>query len=110
MTELTLIYTTFERLEDAELVCQKLLEEGLIACANLMPAGRSLYWWKSQIQKTDETFVFIKTTPLLASRAKARLEALHPYDTPCILQLPTDSINSAYAQWLKSSIFGPTPR
>ncbi|NBO19039.1 MAG: divalent-cation tolerance protein CutA, partial [Proteobacteria bacterium] len=40
------VYSTFPNKEEALSVCGKLLEERLIACANLLPEMTAVYRWQ----------------------------------------------------------------
>ena len=40
--------------KDAQSLLKKLLEQRVVACGNIMPTVRSLYWWKGSIQNDEE--------------------------------------------------------
>src|SRR5262245_13494172 len=46
---------------DAEKVARTLLEERLIACANLLKGVSSFYWWEGKIENSAETLLVLKT-------------------------------------------------
>jgi len=108
MAELQLIYTTWPDAALAETAARILLEERLIACANIFPAGRSIFRWEGQIQAEAETVVILKTGAGRASAVRERVSALHPYDTPAIVGIPAlDGATSAsFAAWVDAETRG----
>lgn len=95
-----LIWCPFPDSASAQDAAGVLLDEGLIACANVMPAMVSLYQWQGQRHQDEETGMLMKTDAALLARAIARLEALHPYETPAILGWRCDATTPATAAWL----------
>ncbi|WP_336979090.1 divalent-cation tolerance protein CutA [Altererythrobacter fulvus] len=95
-----LIWSPFASEEDAAAAATILLDEGLIACANLMPAVRSLYQWLGERGDSRECGVLFKTEAGLLARAIARLEEIHPYDAPAIVGWEADRCGTATAGWL----------
>lgn len=79
-----------------------LLEERLIACANIFPAGRSVFRWEGRIEDASETIALFKTRASRAEALRDRLITLHPYDEPCVLALDVDADKSAagFLAWI----------
>lgn len=99
-----LLYTTWPEGAAAEAAAQTLLEERLIACANIMAAGRSIFRWEGRVNAEPETVALFKTSKARAGAARTRLLDLHPYDEPCIMALPADTALSAagFVSWVVS--------
>ena len=95
-----LIWCPFPDATSAQAAADVLLDEGLIACANLMPGMTSISIWQGQKQQDTETGVLMKTNAVVLERAIARLNALHPYEAPAILGWPCDSAAPATTAWL----------
>lgn len=85
-----------------ERIARQLLQERLIACANLLPAVRSLYWWEGRIDDGAEMLMLMKTTVDRTEALKQRLPALHPYDVPELLFLPVADGLEPYLGWVVS--------
>jgi periplasmic divalent cation tolerance protein len=100
-----LFYVTCPDTETAKKISMILLEERLIACANILPGMESLYWWEGKIDSAKEVVLILKSTTIVSSRIIARVESLHPYNTPCILTLPIENGSESYIRWLKGSLF-----
>ena len=97
---LLLALTTIGSREEAESIARTLLEERLVACANLLPGCRSLYLWQGALEEADETLVLFKTTRNRYRAFEERLRALHPYELPEIVALSPDAVLPAYAAWV----------
>ena len=94
------IWTTFADEDSALEAASTLLDEKLIACANLVPGLRSLYLWRGERGEARECGVLFKTEAALLEQACARLAELHPYDTPAVAGWRVDATAAATADWL----------
>jgi periplasmic divalent cation tolerance protein len=89
---------------EAEGLARKLLEERLIACANLFSGVRSLYWSEGKIENAAETMLVLKTTASRINALMRRVRELHSYTVPEVLALPIMESNPAYAAWVLKQI------
>lgn len=94
-----IIYITHPNMKEAKRVCEALLKEKLIACANYFPIESS-YWWKGKIENTKEIVSIVKTRKSNWAKVKKAVETLHPYEIPCIMKLEVES-NKSYSDWIK---------
>ena len=95
-----LIYTVFASREDARDIATRLLEERLVACANVIGQVEALFDWDGERGKGAEIAVLFKTHADRLGDAVRRLEAIHPYDTPAILGWRADASGAATEAWL----------
>jgi periplasmic divalent cation tolerance protein len=95
-----LIWSPFESEDAAEKAAAQLLDEGLVACANILPGVRSLYVWQGVRGDARECGVLFKTDATLLDKAIARLAAIHPYETPAIAGWRADATAPGTATWL----------
>jgi len=99
-----IVLTTADNPKEAAHLARTLVEEGLAACATMIPAVQSIYRWQGEIQLSTETMVMLKTGPDQLPALQARLLALHTYQTPEFLVLPVESGSKAYLDWLHASL------
>jgi periplasmic divalent cation tolerance protein len=104
-----LIWCPFPDSASAEAAADALLDEGLIACANLLPGMRSRFLWQGQRGAAEEVGALLKTNAALLRAAIARLASLHPYDEPAILGWLCDAAAPATAAWLAALTGGGAP-
>ena len=99
-----IVLTTADNPKEASQLARTLVEEGLAACATLIPAVQSIYRWEGQIQLATETMVLLKTGPEQLAALEARLLELHSYQTPEFLVLPVEAGSRSYLKWLHASL------
>ena len=95
-----LIYTVFAERDEARAVAKHLLDERLIACANVIGRTEALFEWDGERDEGEEIAVLFKTHADRLDAAVARLEQLHPYDTPAILGWRADASGAVTGAWL----------
>lgn len=95
-----LIWCPFASEEDATRIADALLAEGLVACANIIPAMRSLYVWNGERGEAREAGALFKTEATLLARAVERLAELHPYDQPAVIGWPAAEAPAGTRAWL----------
>lgn len=93
------IWCPFPDEESARAIASTLLDEKLIGCANLLGPMTSLFEWDEERGEGREAGVLFKTDDSLLESAMARLEELHPYDTPAILGWPCIA-SAGTREWL----------
>ena len=82
MTDALIVFSTFGSEDDAARVARVLVEERLVACANLLPGARSIYAWEGKVADEREVVVLMKTRKQDWTALVSRLHELHPYETP----------------------------
>lgn len=97
-------YITVPTPEQAEIIAQRLVEQGLVACANIFPAITSLYEWEGKIAKESETVIIAKTTQNQEQAIIDLVKKNHPYDCPCIVFHPIQGGNNEYLNWVEKQV------
>jgi periplasmic divalent cation tolerance protein len=87
---------------EARAVAGALLDEKLIACANIVPGMVSLYEWQGERGEAREVGVLFKTRRALAQALLTRLDQLHSYQTPAITGWYADAAAPGTLEWLGS--------
>jgi len=97
-----LVWCPFPDAIVAASVAERLLDDGLIACANILPAMTALYVWNGERGTSDEVGVLFKTNSGALDELTERIVDLHPYDTPAVLGWHCDAASSGTSAWLAS--------
>ena len=103
MTDIVFIYVAHPELEAARALGRKLVEEGLAACANILPGMRSVYRWQGQVEEASEVVMILKTRADLLPDVQARVRAEHPYECPCVAAVPVAGGDPGYLAWIAQS-------
>ena len=99
--DLALVLSTLPDAAAAERLVERLVEERLIACANLLPGVVSIFRWSARVQREEEVLVLMKTAPPLVERLFERISELHPYEVPEMVSLSADAVSNAYCRWVR---------
>ena len=100
-----LIWCPFPDEASARAAAAALLDERLIACANLMPGMQSLFAWRGTRDEGRETGALFKTAAERLDAAMRRLAALHPYESPAITGWTVRAEEGTLA-WLREETSG----
>ncbi|MFQ5887543.1 MAG: divalent-cation tolerance protein CutA [Candidatus Hydrothermarchaeales archaeon] len=95
------VYITTPDKEEAEKIGETIVGERLAACANIIPNMSSIYWWKDEMEKSDETVLLLKTKEENTEAIVRRVKELHSYENPCIVALPILKGSREYLEWIK---------
>ncbi|MHA3770704.1 divalent-cation tolerance protein CutA [Verrucomicrobiota bacterium sgz303538] len=98
-----LVLSTFGTADEARRIARTLVEERLVACANLLPPIESIYRWKGEIEVSAETLVLFKTVTDNYPQLETRLRELHPYEEPEIVAIRVDTGLPSYLRWVDES-------
>ena len=98
--------TTDSRAEAMELV-RAAVEARLAACGQVAGPVASTYWWNDEVERSEEWFVFFKTTAERYEQLTALLLEQHSYDEPEIIAVPIVGGSAAYLSWLRDETSGP---
>ena len=100
MKDIILIYITFPSLEEASRAARILVEENIIACANIIPKIFSVYKWEGKINNSEESVLIAKTASDNWNMLEQRVKELHPYECPCIAAMPITKCSPEFHEWV----------
>jgi periplasmic divalent cation tolerance protein len=98
--ELVVVFSTVPDRETGVRIGRALVEEHLIACANLVPGLTSIYRWEGEVRADDELLLIMKTARARTPALTDRFAELHPYAVPELITLPVVSGLPAYCAWV----------
>lgn len=96
----SVVLATVPDAEAGRRLARTLLQERLIACANLVAGVTSLYRWEGEVREEGEGLLVMKTRSALVPRLVARIPELHPYALPEVLALRVEDGLPAYCRWV----------
>ncbi len=100
MTDVRVVLVTAPEAEVAEAICRTLLEERLIACANVLSGMTSIYRWEGKVERDSEVLLILKTGAAKVPRLVDRVSELHPYEVPEVLSLEVGTGLDDYLNWV----------
>lgn len=96
----SLIWCPFPSEDEARAVASALLDEELVACANIIPGMISLYEWDGDRGEAREVGVLFKSHPSCIAELLPRLAQLHSYKSPAIMHWDASASPDATINWL----------
>jgi periplasmic divalent cation tolerance protein len=99
-SNIRVVLSTVSDRDAAARLARQLVDERLIACANLLPGITSIYRWKDEVQTEGEVLMILKTQAAALDRLVQRLQEIHPYDVPEVVCLPVGFTAAPYARWV----------
>jgi len=97
------IHWTAGTLDEARKVCRYLVQERLVACAQIVPWIESVFMWNNQLETAQESKILLKTRMKHYDQVKNIIEENSSYEVPEITYVRLDGGNEAYFAWLEES-------
>jgi periplasmic divalent cation tolerance protein len=99
---LRLVYITTPTKDEAKSIARALLEQKLVACANIIDGMTSLYEWEGEIKEESECILLLKAPYHNIARITKRVKSIHSADVPCVvsLTLTEQEGNEAFLDWI----------
>lgn len=95
-----LVFITVPSREVGQQIADTLLENRLVACANIVPQITSIYHWQGTINQDDELLLIAKTKATLFDTLATTVKNHHPYDVPEVIAMPIVSGSTEYLTWI----------
>ena len=97
-----IVTTTVATRDAARQIAGALLAERLAACVQLLEI-ESHYIWRGEQKAEPEVMLLIKTRAALFEQVIARIQTLHPYETPEIVAQTFSAGFAPYLSWIQES-------
>ncbi|MCJ2182241.1 divalent-cation tolerance protein CutA [Novosphingobium sp. 1949] len=95
-----LVWSPFADEASALAAARTLVAEGLARCGNVVPGLTSVFAWQGTIDTAREAGLLLKTRADRLDALIARLETIHPYDTPAVFGWVCDASGQGTLEWL----------
>ena len=96
------VYMTAGSIEEAKSIGQILVGQNLAACVNLLENMTSIYKWEEKLEESQEVVMIAKARKSLIPKLIEKVNSIHSYDCPCILELPIQGGNPDFLIWIES--------
>ena len=103
MDKAVVILITSPKKEAAKLA-NRLLEERLAACVNIVSEVNSLFWWDGKIDSSRETLLIVKSKEAFLGEVVGLVKSIHSYSIPEIIALPVIGGNEEYLSWINKCV------
>lgn len=101
MNNMSVVYATFENLDEARRVGEDLVARRAAVCVNIIPRMISIYRWQNEFHNSEEVILLAKTKKDLARNAIDEIKRLHSEDTPAIFELTVGQVERNFAEFVE---------
>lgn len=98
------VHWTSGSLDEARKIARFLVQERLVACAQIIPWIESVFMWNNQLDTAQESKVILKTKEKHYEAIKKTIKQNCTYEVPEILFFKIEGGNQEYLDWLNSSV------
>lgn len=95
-----LVYVTTPSETEAVDIGRALVEQHLVACANIINGMKSIYRWGGKIEEGIETILILKTVGENVDKVSQKIKSLHSDDCPCVVVLDINGGNEDFLNWI----------
>lgn len=103
MSDFIEIHWTSGSLDEARKISRYLVQERLVACAQVIPWIESVYMWNNKLETTQESKIVLKTCKDLFEKIKEVILQNSKYEVPEITFFTIEGGNREYLDWLRES-------
>ena len=106
MNELIIIKTTVKNKVTKENIINELIKNDYVSCINVIENVSSYYKWQGNVENEKEDILFIKTMKRNEKLVYEVIRVIHDYETPEIMTIAINNIDSSYLNWANESVVG----
>lgn len=104
MTQFIEIQWTSGSLDEARRVCRYVVQERLVACAQIIPWVETIYMWDNKLETAQESKIVMKARSDQFEAIKAIIVENSSYEVPEITFRAIEGGNEAYMKWMEETI------
>lgn len=104
MSNIKLAYITCKNNKEANQIASKLINNNLIACANIISNVQSIFKWKNKLTKNKETILIAKTKKSKTKNIMSIVSEIHSYENPCIVFFDIKEGSKQFLTWVNQCL------
>jgi uncharacterized protein involved in tolerance to divalent cations len=106
MNELIIIKTTVKNKFTRDNIINELIQNDYVSCINVIENVFSHYKWQGKVKNEKEDILLIKTMKRNEKLVYEIIRVIHDYETPEIITIAINNIDSSYLNWVNESVVG----
>lgn len=104
MDKLIIIKTTVKNKIIKNNIINELIINDYVSCINVIENVSSHYKWQGKVESEREDILFIKTMKRNEKLVYEVIRAIHDYETPEIITIDVNNVDSSYLNWTNESV------
>lgn len=97
------VHWTSGSIDEARKISRFLVQERLVASAQIIPWIEAIYLWNQQLETDQESKIVLKTLKRNCSKIEEIIKANSSYEIPEIIYIHIDGGSADYLDWLAES-------
>tara|TARA_X000000950_G_scaffold15752_1_gene17102 strand:- start:281 stop:613 length:333 start_codon:yes stop_codon:yes gene_type:complete len=106
MNELIIIKTTVKNKVTRDNIINELIQNDYVSCINVIENVFSHYKWQGKVENEEEDILLIKTMKRNEKLVYEVIRVIHDYETPEIITIAINNIDSSYLNWANETVVG----
>ncbi|HXV62996.1 MAG TPA: divalent-cation tolerance protein CutA [Vicinamibacteria bacterium] len=98
------VLTTLDTEQAAVRLARELVTRGLVACVNVVPGVRSVFYWKGKLEEATEHLLLMKTRADRYDALATAIDEIHPYDVPELIAFSVERGSAGYLAWVDDCV------
>lgn len=94
------VLTTVPNSQEGELLAERIVDQHLAACVQILPQMASVFFWEGKVQRESEHLLLIKTLEEKYADLEMFIRENHSYDVPEIVAVNADAVSEPYRRWM----------
>ena len=104
MDKFIIIKTTVKNKVTRNNIMNELIKNDYVSCINVIENVSSHYKWQGKVENEKEDILFIKIMKRNENLVYEVIRAIHDYETPEIITIAINNIDSSYLIWANESV------
>lgn len=96
----SVFYITAGNMEEAENLAKQMVEKKLVACVNIIPRIKSVFYWEGEAQVEEEVLLTGKTRTALINELVEFVNEQHSYEVPCVISWTIENGQPQFLEWI----------
>ena len=105
LTDIVVVMVTAANQEEAGKIANRVVQARLAACATVIPAAQSTYWWDGKVVSDQESLLIIKTRAEKFPSLQEAILQIHSYKVPEIIAFPVTCGLPQYLEWVRQETY-----
>jgi len=99
-----MVFITVPSEQEAVKIADVLVESKIVACVNIIPAVKSIFFWQGKKEVANECLLIAKTKSSCFDLLKDTVTKLHSYDLPEIVAMNISEASKEYLNWINDTV------
>ena len=97
------VLITAGSVEEGERIAGSLVDNHLVACVNVVPSVKSIFFWEGKTDQQSEVLLIAKSRKALLNQIIEHVKKIHSYSVPEIIAIPVIGGSEDYLKWVEEN-------